>query len=86
MEFQAKRDNKADWEDVKQLIVEIGRLFQVQDDFLDVFGDSTQTGKFGSDIAENKCSWLIVKAYQEANKEQKQILMVCVILLSQFII
>jgi len=32
------------------------------------------TGKVGTDIEENKCTWLIVQALARANDEQRAIL------------
>lgn len=61
-------------EEAKAILLKMGEFFQIQDDFLDCYGDPATTGKIGTDIEENKCSWLIVQALLLANKEQKGIL------------
>ena len=48
----------------KPLAMRIGVYFQVQDDFLDCYGDYATLGKIGTDIIEGKCSWLLVTALQ----------------------
>ena len=48
-----------------------------QDDYLDAFGDPSVTGKIGTDIEENKCSWLIMQALSRCNKNQESVLKVC---------
>eukprot|EP00301_Raphidiophrys_heterophryoidea_P003241 c11473_g1_i3.p1 GENE.c11473_g1_i3~~c11473_g1_i3.p1 ORF type:complete len:264 (+),score=80.29 c11473_g1_i3:427-1218(+) len=54
----------------EQICCSLGKLFQVQDDFLDTYGNVDCTGKDGTDIAEAKCSWLIVTTLQNATPEQ----------------
>jgi len=53
----------------------IGLAFQLKDDWLDVFGDETVFGKrTGGDIVANKKTWLYIKAFELADKEQLQTL------------
>nr|AHG54251.1 farnesyl pyrophosphate synthase 1 [Aquilaria sinensis] len=60
--------------DVKNILVDMGIYFQVQDDFLDCFGAPETIGKIGTDIEDFKCSWLVVKALELCNEEQKKVL------------
>jgi len=50
----------------------LGIAFQVQDDYLDAFGDPTKFGKqVGGDILSNKKTFLLIHALETANAEQK---------------
>jgi len=52
--------------------------FLSQDDYLDCYGDPAVTGKVGTDIEENKCSWLVVQALARVTPEQKEVLQVSI--------
>jgi len=60
--------------DVRNILVEMGTYFQVQDDHLDCFGDPEVIGKIGTDIEDFKCSWVVVQALERANESQMKIL------------
>ncbi|WP_299016159.1 polyprenyl synthetase family protein [uncultured Polaribacter sp.] len=50
----------------------LGLAFQLQDDFLDTFGDPETFGKqVGGDIIENKKTYLYLKALEVANEEDR---------------
>jgi geranylgeranyl diphosphate synthase type II len=51
----------------------LGIAFQVQDDYLDAFGDPGKFGKdVGGDIRQNKKTFLLLHALETANEEQKK--------------
>lgn len=56
------------------ILIPLGQYFQVQDDYLDAYGDPEVIGKIGTDIQDNKCSWLVNQALQRCNAEQRKVL------------
>jgi len=49
----------------------LGIAFQIQDDYLDAFGDASVFGKdAGGDIKQNKKTFLLIRALETANPEQ----------------
>ncbi|KAM5256620.1 LOW QUALITY PROTEIN: farnesyl pyrophosphate synthase [Ctenodactylus gundi] len=72
--YMAGIDGEKEHDSAKKILLEMGEFFQIQDDFLDLFGDPSVTGKIGTDIQDNKCSWLVVQCLQRATPEQRQIL------------
>src|SRR5574344_8740 len=51
---------------------QMGLAFQLQDDFLDVYGDPKVFGKaIGGDITSNKKTYMLIKAYQNADDSQR---------------
>lgn len=58
----------------EEILIPMGEYFQIQDDYLDNFGLPEHIGKIGTDIMDNKCSWLINQALAICTPEQKKIL------------
>lgn len=56
------------------ILIPMGEYFQIQDDYLDAYGDPKVIGKIGTDISDNKCSWVINQALQRCTPEQKKVL------------
>uniref|UniRef100_A0A5F8AT43 (2E,6E)-farnesyl diphosphate synthase n=1 Tax=Macaca mulatta TaxID=9544 RepID=A0A5F8AT43_MACMU len=72
--YMAGIDGEKEHANAKKILLEMGEFFQIQHDYLDLFGDPSVTGKVGTDIQDNKCSWLVVQCLQRATPVQYQIL------------
>ena len=56
-----------------QFGLNLGTAFQVQDDYLDAFGDPAKFGKeVGGDIRQNKKTFLAIHAWEVANEGQRR--------------
>lgn len=72
--FAAGINEDSDLKQVEDVLIPLGEYFQIQDDFLDCFGTPEQIGKIGTDIKDNKCSWIINKALELVNEDQRKLL------------
>ena len=64
--------SKADAEALYQYGINIGLAFQLQDDLLDVYGDTATFGKnIGGDILCNKKTFMLINALRRASDAQK---------------
>lgn len=72
--FAAGVNNEQDLKQAKDILIPIGEYFQIQDDYLDCFGKPEDIGKIGTDIQDNKCSWVVNTALKLATPEQRKIL------------
>lgn len=64
---------KEDLENLYKFGEQIGLAFQLQDDYLDVYGDSKVFGKaIGGDITSNKKTYMLINAFNKANDAQRK--------------
>jgi len=64
--------NENDANELYNFGVNLGIAFQLQDDILDVYADQDKFGKqVGGDIIANKKTYLLIKAFEDANSFQK---------------
>ncbi|MDR0825096.1 MAG: polyprenyl synthetase family protein, partial [Prevotella sp.] len=61
-------------ENLYNLGINVGMAFQLQDDFLDTYGDvnTFKKGKLGNDIFSNKKTFLLIKALENASPQLKE--------------
>ncbi|XP_034030625.1 farnesyl pyrophosphate synthase isoform X1 [Thalassophryne amazonica] len=75
--YMAGIESEEEHSNAKHILLEMGEFFQIQDDYLDCYGDPSVTGKIGTDIQDNKCSWLVVSALEIMTLEQRAELEAC---------
>ena len=65
--------SKQDQDNLYKFGEQIGLAFQLQDDYLDVYGDPKVFGKkVGGDIICNKKTYMLINAYNRADAEQRR--------------
>ena len=65
--------SKEDAENLYKFGEQIGLAFQLQDDYLDVYGDAKVFGKkIGGDITSNKKTYMLINAFNKANARQRK--------------
>ncbi|KAE8589153.1 hypothetical protein XENTR_v10022902 [Xenopus tropicalis] len=72
--YMAGIAGEAEHTNARTILLEMGEFFQIQDDYLDCYGDPSVTGKIGTDIQDNKCGWLVVEALKRVSPEQRRLL------------
>lgn len=65
--------SKQDQDNLYKFGEQIGLAFQLQDDYLDIYGDPKVFGKkVGGDIICNKKTYMLINAYNRADAEQRR--------------
>lgn len=65
--------DSAAYQHAEKICLAMGEYFQIQDDFLDCYGEPAVIGKIGTDIQDGKCSWLVVTALHNCNASPEQL-------------
>ncbi|XP_011643536.1 farnesyl pyrophosphate synthase 1-like isoform X2 [Pogonomyrmex barbatus] len=76
MHFAGIKDPEM-FKQAETILLEMGRFFQVRDDYMGCFEESEVVGKYNTDIQKGKCTWLVVTALDCATPEQRKILKEC---------
>ena len=72
--------SESDSESIYNFAIDLGLSFQLWDDYLDAFGDSSKTGKqTGGDILADKKTFLMIRAQEKASNGECEILSQCAV-------
>jgi farnesyl diphosphate synthase len=72
--YMAGITDERDLKQARDVLIPLGEYFQIQDDYLDCFGKPEDIGKIGTDIQDNKCSWVVNTALKICTPEERQLL------------
>lgn len=72
--YAAGINDEKDLKQASDVLIPLGEYFQIQDDYLDCFGKPEDIGKIGTDIQDNKCSWVVNTALKLVTPEQRALL------------
>ncbi|KAL2833795.1 isoprenoid synthase domain-containing protein [Aspergillus cavernicola] len=56
------------------ILISLGQYFQVLENYLNAYSDPQFVGKIGTDIQDNKCSWIVNQALQRCSAEHRKLL------------
>lgn len=69
----ADKMNNDLFQNAKDVFLEIGKIFQMQDDYIDVF-EEKYSGRIGTSIASGYITWPLLTAYNRSSTIQREIL------------
>lgn len=72
--YMAGVTDERDFKQARDVLIPLGEYFQIQDDYLDCFGKPEDIGKIGTDIQDNKCSWVVNTALKICTPQQRKML------------
>lgn len=66
-------NKESELETARNICMELGEKFQIEDDYLDCYQDPEILGKIGTDIHDHKCSWLCIQALLRMTPAQRAV-------------
>ncbi|XP_013139952.1 PREDICTED: farnesyl pyrophosphate synthase-like [Papilio polytes] len=67
------KDNEPTFERIRDIVRDVGALYQMMNDYTDLTNVESKAGKTSSDIQEGKCTFYAVNTMLRATPEQKEI-------------